>query len=281
MWSPSCILEQRGFQPAIVCKTRVLLIASATVRFIGVAILWGFRSPARPPGSFDGPEGRRGSFFSFNRTSGSCWRCKPVCRVKASIPGAIWATPAAPRSRTPTPPAPPAEIRFIGHTAWRRRCDRHSPRGVFFDGTVLFPAELPAIDCRRTADMASRPRSSARLPCADGAPPYAAASILVNDCGASLPPTEIITGALIDPILTRWGASERLPRAENQCAVRLQLMSGLVRIADSRQTSREVRRVCARRLRDCTVPCPACRDWPGTSRRSEAGHGQLGSAGGV
>ena len=32
---------------------------------------------------------------------------------------------------------------------------------------------------------------------ADGAPPYAAASILVNDCGASLPPTEIITGALI------------------------------------------------------------------------------------
>ena len=96
MWSPSCILEQRGFQPAIVCKTRVLLIASATVRFIGVAILWGFRSPARPPGSFDGPEGRRGSFFSFNRTSGSCWRCKPVCRVKASIPGAIWATPPAP-----------------------------------------------------------------------------------------------------------------------------------------------------------------------------------------
>jgi hypothetical protein len=45
------------------------------------------------------------------------------------------------------------------------------------------------------------------------------------------------------PILTRWGASERLPRAENQCAVRLQLMSGLVRIADSRQTSREVRKV--------------------------------------
>ena len=40
MWSASCILKQRGFQPAIVCKTRVLLIASATVRFIGVAILW-------------------------------------------------------------------------------------------------------------------------------------------------------------------------------------------------------------------------------------------------
>jgi hypothetical protein len=150
---------------------------------------------------------------------------------------------AAPRSRTPTPPAPPAEIRFIGHTAWRKRCDRAFASWNLFDGTVLFPAELPAIDCRPTADMASRPRSSARLPWNDGAPPYAAASILVNDCGASLPPTEIITRALIDPVLTRRGASERLPRAENQRAVRLQLMSGLVRIADSRQTSREVRSV--------------------------------------
>jgi hypothetical protein len=80
-----------------------------------------------------------------------------------------------------------------------------------------------------------------------------AASILVNDCGASLPPTEIITGALIDPILTRWSASERLPRAENQCAVRLQLISGLVRIADSRQTSREV---IERRLAGSTAKGP-------------------------
>src|ERR1700730_13780331 len=51
MWSPSCILEQRGFQPAIVCKTRVLLIASATVRCIGVAILGSHRR-ACPLGSF-------------------------------------------------------------------------------------------------------------------------------------------------------------------------------------------------------------------------------------
>jgi hypothetical protein len=123
--------------------------------------------------------------------------------VKASIPGAIWATP-------------PASLRHRvrGHLRLQHRQPKfassvtrlgesaavgHSPRGVFFDGTVLFPAELPAIDCRPTADMASRPRSSARLPCADGAPPYAAASILVNDCGASLPSTEIITRALIDP----------------------------------------------------------------------------------
>jgi hypothetical protein len=55
--------------------------------------------------------------------------------------------------------------------------------------------------------------------------------VLTIDYGPSLPPTEIITRGLIDPILTRWGASERLPWAEKQCAVRLQLMSGLVRIA--------------------------------------------------
>ena|SRR5450755_1989090 len=64
--------------------------------------------------------------------------------------------------------------------------------------------------------------------------------ISVNDCGASLPPTEIITGVLIDPILTRWGASERLPRAENQCAVRLQLVSGLVRIAEQPYRRRDI-----------------------------------------
>jgi hypothetical protein len=67
------------------------------------------------------------SLFSFNRTSGSCWRCKRVCRVKASIPAAIWATPPAPlppRVRGHPRLQPPAEIRFIGHTAWRKRCDR-------------------------------------------------------------------------------------------------------------------------------------------------------------
>ena len=31
--------------------------------------------------------------------------------------------------------------------------------------------------------------------------------VLTIDYGPSLPPTEIITEALIDPILTRWGAS--------------------------------------------------------------------------
>ena len=107
--------------------------------------------------------------FSFIRTSGSCWCCKPVCRVKESIPAAIWATPPAPL---------PHRVR--GHPRLQHRQPKfassvtrlgesaaigHSPRGVFFDGTVLFPAELPAIDCRPTADMASRPRSSARLPC--------------------------------------------------------------------------------------------------------------------
>ena len=33
-------------------------------------------------------------------------------------------TTARPALRTRTPPAPPAEIRLIGHMAWRKRCDR-------------------------------------------------------------------------------------------------------------------------------------------------------------
>jgi hypothetical protein len=52
-----------------------------------------------------------------------------VCRVKAvnsscNLGKADSAPLPAPRSRTRTPPAPPAEIRFIGHMAWRKRCDR-------------------------------------------------------------------------------------------------------------------------------------------------------------
>jgi hypothetical protein len=61
-------LEQSRFQPAMVCKARVLLMrpppcGSSASRYSG------FRSPARPPGSFNGPEGGK-SLFSFNRTSG-------------------------------------------------------------------------------------------------------------------------------------------------------------------------------------------------------------------
>ena len=94
MWSPSCILASRVF------NRHRLQDQSAADRVRHRAVYRRrdnsrFRSPTRPPGSFNGPEGGK-SLFSFNRTSGSCWRCKPVCRVKASIPGAIWATPPAP-----------------------------------------------------------------------------------------------------------------------------------------------------------------------------------------
>ena len=167
--------------------------------------------------------------------------------MKASIPGAIWATPPAPL---------PHRVR--GHPRLQHRQPKfassvtrlgesaaigHSPRGVFFDGTVL-PSRtsrnrLPA-DCRYGVTTGDRARDCPGLMARHRMRPLQFWSMIV---GLSLPPTEIITGALIDPILTRWGASERLPRAENQCAVRLQLMSGLVRIADSRQTSREVRKV--------------------------------------
>jgi hypothetical protein len=130
---------------AIACKTRVLLIASATARFTASRYS-GFRSPTRPPGSFNGPEGGK-SLFSFNRTSGYCWRCKPVCRVKASIPGAIWATPPAPLPHRVRghPRLEHRQPKFASSVTrlGERAAIGHSPRGVFFDGTVLFPAELP------------------------------------------------------------------------------------------------------------------------------------------
>jgi hypothetical protein len=74
-----------------------------------------------------------------------------VCRVKASIPAAIWATPPAPLPhRVPGHPRLQhhqpkfaSSVTRLGESA----AIGHSPRGVFFGGTVLFPAELPAIDC--------------------------------------------------------------------------------------------------------------------------------------
>jgi hypothetical protein len=66
-------LEQSRFQPAIVCKTRVLLIASATVRFIGVAIV----PIANAPAGFVQTVLRGcGSLFSFIRTDDASARNK-------------------------------------------------------------------------------------------------------------------------------------------------------------------------------------------------------------
>jgi hypothetical protein len=114
----------------------------------------GFRPPARPPGSFNA-EG--GELLQLNRTSGSCWRCKPVCRVKASIPGAIWATPPAPlppRLRghlrlQHRPPKFASSVTRLGESA----AIGHSPRGVFFDGTVRFPAERRGANQFRSASV--------------------------------------------------------------------------------------------------------------------------------
>jgi hypothetical protein len=90
----------------------------------------------------------------------------------------------------------------------------HSPREVFLAGLSCSHQNFPQSIARPTADMASRPRSSAPLPCADGAPPYAAASILVNDCGGVLASHGNIHQGPYRPFLTRWGASERLPWGE-------------------------------------------------------------------
>jgi hypothetical protein len=60
---------------------------------------------------------------------------------------------AAPRSRTPRlqhhQPKFASSVTRLGESA----AIGHSPREVFFGGTELFPAELPAIDCRPTADV--------------------------------------------------------------------------------------------------------------------------------
>jgi hypothetical protein len=77
--------------------------------------------------------------------------------VKASIPAAIWATPPAPLPhrvrRHPRlqhhQPKFASSVTRLGESA----AIGHSPREVFFGGTELFPAELPAIDCRPTADV--------------------------------------------------------------------------------------------------------------------------------
>ncbi len=95
-----------------------------------------------------------------------------VCRVRPSIPAAIWARPTAHHR--------PPRVADTHASSTARRNSLHRSHGLakalrsgirlvesFLTG-LSFPAELPAIDCRPTADMASRPRSSARLPCADG-----------------------------------------------------------------------------------------------------------------
>src|SRR3979490_766585 len=68
----------------------------------------------------------------------------------------------APRSRTRTPPAPPAEIRFHRLHGLAKAL-RSGIRLVesFLTG-LSFPAELPAIDCRPTADMADAGRPTTR-----------------------------------------------------------------------------------------------------------------------
>jgi hypothetical protein len=156
------------------------------------------------------------SLFSFNRTSGSCWRCKRCAGQRRQFQ----LQSGQGRQRTTAAP-------LRGHLRLQHRRPKfassvtrlgesaaigQSPRGVFFDGTVLTQQKLPQSIAGGLPIWRHDRRSSAQLPWNDGAPPYAAASILVNDCGASLPPTEIITEALIDPILTRRGASERIPR---------------------------------------------------------------------
>jgi hypothetical protein len=118
------------------------------------AILW-FRSPARPPGSFYGPEGVK-SLFSFNRARGSCWRCKLVCRVKASIPAAIWQCRQrhCDTARTPTPPATTSRHSLHrSHGLAKALRSGIRPVESFLAGPYCSPQNFPQSIARPTADM--------------------------------------------------------------------------------------------------------------------------------
>ena len=133
--------------------------ASATVRFIGVAILW--VPIANAPSALIAPAGLVGAA---NRCAGwrrqfqvqSGQRRQRHCRTEFAD----------------THASSTASRNSLHRSHGLAKALRSGIRLVesFLTG-LSFPAELPAIDCRPTADMASRPRSSARLPCADGAPP--------------------------------------------------------------------------------------------------------------
>src|SRR5260370_16142339 len=121
-----------------------------------------------------------------------------VCRVKAGRQFQLQSGQG--RQRTTARPA--FADTHASSTASRNSLHRsHGLAKALRSGSRLVESFLTGLSCSQQnfpqsiaggpPIWASRPRSSARLPCADGAPPYAAASILFNDCGASLPPTEI------------------------------------------------------------------------------------------
>src|ERR1700704_3973528 len=121
---------------------------------------------------------------------------------EGAMPGSRQGAARSPPPRRAAPSSPAATARCP--TRWTHdRCRRRSPSGRMVRAyAAIGRRRLGPLCCRR----------------ANGALRF----VLTIDYGPSLPPSEIITRGLIDPILTRRGASERLPRAENRCAVRLQ-----------------------------------------------------------
>jgi len=99
---------------------------------------------------------------------------------------------APPRRAAPSSPA--ATARCPTHRWTHDRCRQRSPSGRMVRAYAAIGRRRHGPLCCRRANGALR-------------------FVLTIDYGPSLPPTEIITRALIDPILTRWSASERLQRA--------------------------------------------------------------------
>jgi hypothetical protein len=142
-------------------------IASATVRFIGVAIL---RVPiANAPAGFV-----LGASSALIAPAGLTDATNGVLGEGVNF-SSIWAAPPA--------PLPP---RVRGHLRLQHRRPKFASR------------------------LRTR-RSSMRPPCADGAPTWAAPSISVNDCGVSSASTEILSGALVDPVEALAAARDSLP----------------------------------------------------------------------
>jgi hypothetical protein len=122
---------------------------------------------------------------------------------EGAMPGSRQGAARSPPPRRAAPSSPAATARCPTHRWTHDRCRRRSPSGRMVRAYAAIGRRRHGPLCCRRANGALR-------------------FVLTIDYGPSLPPSEIITRGLIDPILTRWGASERLPRAENRCAVRLQ-----------------------------------------------------------
>ncbi len=136
-------------------------------------------SLSRPPGDISTPRGSRTAFWP--KTASSSRSFRPGCPrpVRGRRPGADFLKRLFAGAHPVDKPKP--NQLDIPSAAGRCCCSSVEVLRLILDKKLAWGPPAPPKSTPRT----QRPRR----PCADGAPPYAAASILVNDCGASLQPT--------------------------------------------------------------------------------------------